>query len=139
MALRWCSPVDADDVAQEVLVRLLRLPARPENPSAWIYIVSRRVWNRMRLRNLTRAEAETLFEPFRARTAGSPDLLLDVDSVLSRLPPRDRRILTMVFEGVKSPDIANELGCHVRDVGQMVARARNKARRLLATTPNFHV
>jgi RNA polymerase sigma factor (sigma-70 family) len=136
MALRWCTDADADDVAQEALVRLLRQGSMPANVPAWLYVVTRRIWNRTRLRSLTRLSAESAYEPHFAHSRADPDLFLDVRSVLSRLPARDRRLLLLVLAGVRSADIASELGCKERDIGQMVARARRKARKLLVAAPS---
>jgi RNA polymerase sigma factor (sigma-70 family) len=130
VASLWGPSGDVEDVAQEAVVRLLRQPVLPDNPGAWLYVVTRRIANRARLRTLARLTAESLYErDFRGTR--DPDLFMDVHFVLERLPPRDKRLLLLVVEGVGSTEIAREFGCHIRDVGQMVARARRKARKLM--------
>jgi RNA polymerase sigma factor (sigma-70 family) len=130
LAALWGPPGDVDDVAQEAVVRLLRQPVLPGNPGAWLYVVTRRIANRARLRTLARLTAESLYERD-VRGTRDPDLFMDIHSILERLPPRDRRLLLLVVEGVGSADIAREFGVQVRDVGQMVSRARRKARKLM--------
>lgn len=127
-ALRWCrSAPDAEDVAQEAVLRLLEQEALPENAHTWLFVVTRRLATRSRMRELARLRAEETFAAV-APAQPRPDVLLDVGRALTTLGPRDRRLLLRVAEGVLSNDIAAEFGCHVRDVGQMVARARRKAR-----------
>ena len=130
LALRWVSDGDADDVAQEAVIRLVKQAMPPENPIGWLFIVTRRISNRQRLRTLSRMFAEESWHR-RLNNRVDPDLLLDVIAVLNRLPPRDRRLLLRVIEGASSAEIACEAGCSVKNIGQMVARARRKARRLL--------
>lgn len=131
MALRWCrSEADAEDVAQEAVLRLLARPQPPANIPAWLFVVTRRLCNRIRLRDLARRSAEMES----ALPAGWNDppieLCLDVQSILARLSARDRRLMLQVLAGEVSSAIAVEFGCRERDVGQMVARARRKARHL---------
>ena len=130
MASRWCAfPAEAEDAAQEVLLRFIRQSERPRDEIAWLYVVTRRVCNRMRLRAATRADAEQFYSAS-PREGMSNELLLDVARVLRRLPPRDRSLLQMVMHGLPAREIADVLGCKTRDVGQLVTRARRKARRL---------
>jgi RNA polymerase sigma factor (sigma-70 family) len=131
MASHWCRGLDeAHDVAQEAILRLLRSGAQPENPAAWLYVVTRRLAHRRHSRDLARVDAELAFAA-RAQRRPDLDLWIDVGSVVSRLGERDRELLTQVVLGAVSSEIAARFGCHVRDVGQMVSRARRKARRLM--------
>jgi RNA polymerase sigma factor (sigma-70 family) len=133
-ASRWSrSTQDADDVAQEALIRLLVSGTHPVNAAAWLYVVTRRLSNRRRLRDVARTNAELSY--LSAARIGEPsaDLLIDMDSALRSLPCRDRSLLTHVVYGAVASEIAREFGCEVRDVGQMVARARRKMRRFMAT------
>jgi DNA-directed RNA polymerase specialized sigma24 family protein len=114
----------------KIHVRLLGQTAPPDNVVGWLYVVTRRISNRQRLRTLTRRSVESSYRSA-VCTRADPDLLLDARSILERLPPRDRRLLLLVVEGMGSTEIAQEFACSVRDIGQMVARARRKARRLL--------
>jgi RNA polymerase sigma factor (sigma-70 family) len=129
-SLRWCrSPSEADDVAQEAVLRLLRQQILPSNARTWLFVVARRIAGRERARDQIRTQAECAFLAAQRSHRFDPDLFLDVGRVLSSMKNRDSRLLLRVLEGVGSQEIAAEFGCRTRDVGQMVARARGKARR----------
>jgi RNA polymerase sigma factor (sigma-70 family) len=129
-ARRWCEQADVDDAAQEVLIRLIRQPVWPRDTIAWCYVVTRRVCNQMRTRAATRRTAEHQYgAPAAIHFSG--ELWIDVDSVLRLLSPRERLLLELVRDGLPAREIAPLLGCKTQDVGQLVSRARRKARRLL--------
>lgn len=130
MAARWCQEPDAQDVAQEVLLRLLHQDQKPRNEAVWIYVVTRRVCNRMRLSMALRTRAEESFITEQQPSALSVDLAIEVKGILERLPPRDRSLLELVLRGVPASEIALLMGCKTADVGQLVKRARKKAWRL---------
>jgi DNA-directed RNA polymerase specialized sigma24 family protein len=94
--------------------------------------VTRRLAYAQMMRGRARSEAELTFSRAQPATRTSAaDILIDAAFVLEHLGGRDRRLLLLSIEGVPASDIARELGCHVHDIGQMVARARRKARRLM--------
>jgi RNA polymerase sigma factor (sigma-70 family) len=130
MASRWCEEPDAQDVAQEVLMRLIHQDQKPRNEVVWIYVVTRRVCKRMRLSAAHRAHAEESFITAQRPSVLSDDLAIEVKGILGRLPPRDRSLLELVLRGVLAREIALLMGCKTRDVGQLVKRARQKALRL---------
>jgi len=136
MAARWCaSPADAQDVAQDALIRLLRQNQPPDNAATWLFVVTRRLSHRRTLRDRSRLEAETAF----ATARGSPDLRIDLlmqtESVLARLTPQQRTLLRYVAEGWLTRDIADVLGCAPGNIGTMVARARTRARQVSSGGP----
>lgn len=129
MATRWChSPADADDVAQEAVIRLVEQRQPPNSAEAWPSVVTRRLSHRQQLKRLSQEHADAAFADQKCSSV-DPDLLLDVSSLLSRLNTRDRSLLIRVTEGAFSTELAMEFRCNSRDIGQMVARARRKARR----------
>jgi RNA polymerase sigma factor (sigma-70 family) len=131
MAMRWCqSPADADDVAQEAIVRYVAMATLPANPTAWLFVVIRRLSNRQRMRTRARERAELTFLEGVLDARLDTDLRLDIEVVLSSMTERQRRLLLMLLEGAQSREIAEAFGCNVRDVGQMVARARRSALRV---------
>lgn len=134
MARRWCATTaDADDIAQEAIIRLWSSPEQPRNAVTWLAVVTRRLCNRLRYRARARMEAEEAYGCGAARDGTrppAPEVLLDVERILRRMKERDRRLMLRVIEGRLTGEIASELGCGSRDVGQMVARARGKARKL---------
>jgi RNA polymerase sigma factor (sigma-70 family) len=131
MAARWCPRgVDPQDAAQEVLLRLINQPRKPDNEVAWIYVVTRRICHRMHLTAANRESAEQSFVATNQFTAPGSELAADLNRVMGRLPSRDRLILQLVVFGVPAREIAGLMGCKTRDVGQLVTRARRKARLL---------
>lgn len=131
IALKWSrTPADADDMAQEAALRFAMAKPAPSNPAAWLSVVVRRLSNRNRLRNLARRDAEATFLECYAPPRSDIDLLIELSRVVSRLNARHRRVIRMLVKGAQSAEIAAAFGCKVRDVGQMVARARRGARRL---------
>jgi len=131
IAVRWSRADEAEDVAQEALTRMIASGAEPDNATAWLYVVTRRVAYRRRARELARTRAEHSYMSASYRGDPSAELLLDIDAALRMLPHRDRSLLTHVARGAVASEIAREFGCEVRDVGQMVARARKKVRRFM--------
>ena len=130
-AARWCgSSADAEDIAQEAVLRLLRQARSPDNVVTWLYVVTRRLAHRRSVRERTRTGAEQTFTETHMTAALRVELVLDVGGILSRLKENDARLLTDVAEGKSSIEISVGFGCSIGNVGQMVARAREKARRI---------
>ena len=130
MAARWCRDSDAQDVAQEVLLRLIRQQQEPRKAEVWIYVVTRRVCHRMRLSMARREQAEESFHEVERSSPLPADLAIETKKILDRLSARDQLVLALVLHGVPAGEIASRFGCKTRDVGQIVKRARQKARRL---------
>jgi RNA polymerase sigma factor (sigma-70 family) len=131
IALKWSrTPADADDMAQEAMLRYAMATPKPSNPPAWLTVVVRRLSNRNRLRNLARRDAEATFLESYTPPRADIELQIELSRVVSRLTARHRRVIRMLVIGAQSADIAAAFGCKIRDVGQMVARARRGARRL---------
>ncbi len=131
MARRWCrSPADAEDIAQEAMIRYLAAKPVPQNPVAWLHVVVRRLSNRSRLRSLARQDAEAQFIASFHAGRSDVEMFLELHRVLSRIGDRHRRVINLLVQGAQSREIAEALGVKVRDVGQMVSRARKVARRV---------
>jgi RNA polymerase sigma factor (sigma-70 family) len=130
MALKWChSHADAEDISQEAMIRYVGLTAKPRNPVAWLYVVVRRLSHRSYRRSLARCEAEAQFlSASRHLPRSHVDTFIEINMVLSRLPEHQRRLIVLLIGGAQSREIAETLGVKVRDVGQMVSRARRVAR-----------
>ena len=131
LARRWCpASADGDDVAQEAVMGLLGAGDRPRNARAWLAVVTRRLCNRHRLRDLARGSAESVYAVAKTSQTAAYEVIFDLYRVLEKLGERDRRLIERIIEGRNTAEIADEFGCASRDVGQMVARARRKARRV---------
>ena len=131
MASRWCDhDADAQDVAQEVLLRLLSQRRKPFRDTGWTYVVTRRVCHAMRKARIRSGDAEETYASAESRAPVESDAGMQTAAVLQELPARDRVLLDLVVRGLTAPEIALYFGCKTRDVGQMISRARSKARRL---------
>ena len=130
MARRWCSsPEQAEDIAQEALLRFLVCPRQVQKPNAWFYLVTRRLAARAASRIIRQAEAESISQTLGPSSSDSPEFFVDVKTILGMLPDRDRKLLELAVRGTSHREFAAHFGCQVRDVGQMLARARQNARR----------
>ena len=127
-----CDPSRAEDVAQEVFVRVWqKLPGfRGESAlSTWIHTVAVRT-TLEHLRNESRREARvmTTDEPDRyaaeARRA-MPDTAVDLERAIATLPPGARNVLLMHdVSGYRYHEIADMLGVSLGTVKSQLNRAR---------------
>ena len=130
MARRWCSsPEQAEDIAQEALLRFLVCRRQVQKPNAWFYLVTRRLAARASSRISRQAEVERISLTLRPSLSDSPEFFVDVKTILGMLPVRDRKLLELAVSGTSHREFATHFRCQVRDVGQMLARAQRKARR----------
>lgn len=139
MARHWCrSKEEAEDVAQESVLRFLRQGPRVRRPDGWFFVVTRRIAGSLHHSELRRSQAEAGFDDTWRSPAGAqaaaPERLM-VASIVARLAPRDRRLLELSTLGASYAEIAAELGLPVRCVGKTLARARRKARRIARAAP----
>src|SRR5688572_20285947 len=93
MARRWCrSSADAEDIAQEALVLLLRQARRPANLAAWLFVVVRRLSHRHQLRALACGNAEAAFQSQSRAEAEDHQVTVEVRLLIARLGVRDQKL-----------------------------------------------
>lgn len=141
---------DADDLMQEVLIRMIRnLDALPEPPrlAGWLYAVTRNTAAdrfRQRCRQRTATDSEKILQ---AAVADDPnpssnaerDELGDVlRSAFHALPRRQREVFDLVeLQGVPASEAADILGIRSTSVrGNLFKARRNLRRRILALWPD---
>lgn len=122
---RFGATHDAEDLAQETFVRLLRCLQR-YRPTAkfltFLYTLARNVWLDSLRRKRTRDAAHlTLCESIDAwpasRTRHGPGSALDLADALRDMPPKLRAVVNLsFFEGLRHEDIARTLGIPVGTV-----------------------
>jgi RNA polymerase sigma-70 factor (ECF subfamily) len=150
---RWAlvhtgDPDDADDVTQEVLVRLGGGLDRYHGRSAfttWLYQVTRNAAYDLKRRLASRLRRLTLWEPQQSRVEEPGDRLdsESLTSVVTRLfrtlPPREREVFHLAdLEGLSAGEIAERLGIRPVTVRVNLLNARRKIRSLiLAEHPEF--
>jgi RNA polymerase sigma factor (sigma-70 family) len=119
---------DAEDVAQEALLKLVLSGDAIENPVAWLYVVVRRQLRR-RSRGMDQQASP------RALTSVNPwpavDLSLDAHRLMARLSSRARKSLLLSVAGFSERETAARLGCSVKATEKTLHKARREARRLL--------
>ena len=121
----------ADDLAQEVFVRLYQRASLPDDARGWMGAVANnllRDHNRTARRRLhlvkTRPEAVTPGAPARA----DENILADerrqaVRGALEKLSERERRMLLLRHEGYSYREIAHAIGVNETSVGTLLLRA----------------
>ncbi|WP_419886535.1 sigma-70 family RNA polymerase sigma factor [Paenibacillus sp. B-A-8] len=128
----------ADDLAQEVFLRLYRNP--PDDPAAlgaWLHRVLTRIGydyldKKARERRLLNKQ-EQLYDASESPPSGEEIILskLDQEDVhvwLNELPERDRQALLLRYSGYSYVEIAGELGVRPPVVGTLLHRATEKLR-----------
>ncbi len=147
------SPADVEDCAAEVVAALLADGAsllrsfRGEaRLTTWLWVIARRTaiaWRTRRARAPGSASEEALAE-VRDRAEGPDaaaarrDAASAVARAVSELPPRDREILRLFYDGGKSQaEISAALGIPVAQVSTALFRAREKAARVLKRYPGL--
>lgn len=143
---------DAEDVAQEVLVRLYRYLGRYSGRArftTWLYRVTRNTalgWRRQLVSRLRVLRDVTMNLPSPAAPAGDPVERLHaariaavVTALFQQLPARQREVFNLAeIEGVALVDIAERLGMNPSTVRAHLFRARRTLRaRILAGHPEL--
>ena len=141
---------DADDVTQEVLIRMIRnLDALPEPPrlAGWLYTVTRNAAAdrfRSRSRQRTAADSEDIVA---SAVSDSADPASDAErnelgelllSAFRELPNRQREVFDLVeLQGVPATEAAEMLGIRATSVrGNLFKARRNLRRRILTVWPD---
>jgi RNA polymerase sigma-70 factor (ECF subfamily) len=124
---------DADDIAQEAFVRLLRADLETSNEEIWrryLYrIASNLIIDRWR-----RVKRESGEEAVVERSTSGQRLEQDADiaKIFSELGERDRALLWLAYvEGESHEEMASSLGVGRRSIKVMLFRARRRLRELL--------
>jgi RNA polymerase sigma-70 factor, ECF subfamily len=139
MVARICGSQEAEEVAQEVFVRIFRGLAKFRGESAldtWVYRLT-----------VNAALSHVQRRPFRGRTEGEdaladiaapegpardPRLALRLEDAMGRLPAGYRAVLVLHdVEGLSHEEIAQILGCRVGTSKSQLHKARGKMRDLL--------
>jgi RNA polymerase sigma factor (sigma-70 family) len=120
---------DAEDVLQQTLLALLYHWERVRDPECWLLGTLKRhclmYWRRNR-RQLYAAVDSTVLEWLSQPLAPQQerdDLMHDLESALSQLPPRCRSLLELRFRlGYEPPEVAAQLGYQPSSIGKLTAR-----------------
>jgi RNA polymerase sigma-70 factor, ECF subfamily len=151
LARRVESPEVADDLTQEVLLRLLQHQDRAvENPTAWLYRVARNVLidhyrsrgSYRRLHSADPALADMLLaeEPFADDPqAAQRELAGCLGSLVDQLAEPYRSAVTAVdLDGRTQTEVARALGLSISGMKSRVQRGRRQLRQLLTECCRVH-
>jgi RNA polymerase sigma-70 factor (ECF subfamily) len=139
------SQADAEEVAQEVFLRVWTHAARWEPGRAQFRTWLHRVATNLCLDRLRRHGTEDIDsipepqsdEPGPDERFEQQELALRVDAALLALPARQRAAITLTYyQGLSNIEAAETLGVSVEAVESLLGRARRQLREALATERN---
>jgi RNA polymerase sigma factor (sigma-70 family) len=140
-------PVDLDDVAQEVFLRLLRYDTAEivEHPQAYLFKMAANVAAEWSIRSRNRLPHEPHWLAALVAEDRPDDALdsevaqLEIQRALGTLSPRERATLKLYFEeGLSQAEIARHLGISFRIVRRDFEKSYAKLRRELNLTKVLH-
>lgn len=134
------SPAEAEDAAQEALLRVWRsrrTPAEVERPVAWLRRIARNEALRLRARERLRRESlgeEALRDaPAPVGPDASDADRLEIAALIASLSPADRQLVWLrYFEDLTQEGVARRLGIPVGTVKVRLHRVRQRLARRLA-------
>ncbi len=133
-------PNEAEDVAQEAYLRLVRSPPdREDNLRGWLFVVATNV-----VRDRSKKRHEEALSPSAVDNIPAPGRAWDpaatleckeigeiVRRVLVKLTKRERTVLLMRQEGFDHKEIAAAVGATTKSVGTMIFRSLNRLKQEL--------
>ncbi len=129
---------DAEDICQEVFLRLHQHPptvSEPKSLASWLArVTANTALNLLRSRRRARfhwlrwLRFERPSQPVTRHEEASVETTLLVRSVLERLPERDRVLLALRTSGLSYEEIAEIVGIRPSSVGTLLARAERRFR-----------
>jgi RNA polymerase sigma factor (sigma-70 family) len=119
---------DAEDLAQEALIKLLTYRGAIERPAAWLYVVVRRLYLRgLRAAPGSLPDRADAFDPW-----PSVELGIDTRRLLARISSKSRASLRLALAGFTERETAELVGSSVAATEKSLHRARCQLRRMLA-------
>ena len=142
---RVADPADADDIRQEVFIRIHRhLCCRPEpewnKPERWIYQIARHlIIDYYRRRGELLAIPESVpAEPDIAEDDPEVVLALSLKELINSLPEPYRQALILTeYHGLSQKQLAEQMGISLSGAKSRVQRARDKLRDMLLRCCHF--
>jgi RNA polymerase sigma-70 factor, ECF subfamily len=131
------SPADAEDIAQEAVVRAWRLRSScrtPADPLAWLRAITRNEAHRMRSRRSATHElpSDELHEATCERVEDTVLTRIDVERALQGLSAPDRLMLRLRYaDDLTNPAVALTLGLSVTNVKVRLHRLRTRLEEML--------
>jgi RNA polymerase sigma factor (sigma-70 family) len=120
---------DAGDLLQDTFISLIYSAHEVNDQEAWLLGTLKRkclMYWRKRRRSLYAAVDETLLEWLAAPMAPPQEreqLLVDLESLIERLPPKCRKVLRLRFQlGYEPQEVAEKLGYNSTSIGKITHR-----------------
>jgi RNA polymerase sigma factor (sigma-70 family) len=142
-ARQWLDPAAAEDVVQEVFVRLMAQPCEPANLKAWLYLATRNAAigagrsGRRRLRR-ERAVAERRGAELEPLFHSSPEDRIDAaaaEAALAGLPEPQREIVLLrIWGGMTLAEVASVTGLALSTVYDHYRAALARVRTILESS-----
>lgn len=123
----------AEDLSQEVFMKLLNSPPEHDNIGAWLNKVSTNIsYNYIRDKKIHENKNKVIYEKEMGNVVSIEEVAInncEVDltkKVLNMLSPRDRMCLLLKFSGYKYSEIAEVIGVDKNSVGTLISRSQAK-------------
>jgi len=123
----------AEELAQDVFIKLLNIPPDHGNVIAWLNTVAARTaYNYLRDNRLHREKELKQLPPEKVILSSAEDCAIENEesrltrAVLQQMIPRDRMCLLMKHSGYKYAEMAECLGLDINAVGTIISRAQKK-------------
>jgi RNA polymerase sigma-70 factor (ECF subfamily) len=137
---------DHDDLVQQVFCKVLQHGTKLRDPSclgAWVQTTTiNTVYEELRRREVrrlfSRESAQIDFHPDLKRDTDIRDLLLCAQSLVAKLPAKDRIVFILHFvEGYSLDEVASLCGFSLRTAKRRLSSANSRFRRLAVEHPEF--
>ena len=117
---------DAEDIAQEALLKLITYRETIEDPIPWLFVVIRR----LQRPRTTAVDPQTSRRPSGIDPWPEVELKIDARRLLARISLRDRRSVCLSLAGFSEREAALQLGCSLKATEKSLHRARRQLRKL---------
>jgi RNA polymerase sigma factor (sigma-70 family) len=123
----------AEDLAQEVFIKLYNTPPQHDNIAAWLFRVANNLaYNYLRNGRLRKSKESFVLEEECDKVVSIEDTAIRnhevrlVKKVLNSMPARDRICILLKFSGYRYSEIAGIIGVEKTSVGTILARSQAK-------------
>ena len=123
----------AEDISQEVFMRLYKNPPEHGNVAAWLFKVANNLsYNHLRDEKTRGAKESAVLAKDEGKVISIEDIAIrnqeirEIRRVLALLPQRDRMCLLLKFSGYRYNEIAEVIGVEKTSVGTILARCQAK-------------
>lgn len=123
----------AEDLTQEVFIKLYNAPPQHSNIAAWLSMVANNLaYNHIRNEKSRKSKEPVVYEGESDKVISIEDAAImnydirQTKKVLDSMPERDRICLLMKFSGYKYDEIAEVIKVEKSSVGTILARAQAK-------------